>query len=80
MKCTVVGYTRLKGTSKKTGNDYDFYSLGITYKGERGYIGDRVRELSVDPELVNGIDKLPCPIKADIDIGFGGRVMAVNFT
>lgn len=80
MKCTVVGYTRLTGKSKKTGKDYDFYSLGIIYKGERGYTGDRVKELSVDPEIVYGIEKLTCPIKADIDIGFGGRVTAVNFT
>lgn len=80
MKCTVVGFTRLTGTSKKTGREYDFYSLGITYKGEQGYNGERVKEVNVDPQAVLGIDKLSCPIKADINVGFGGRISSINFT
>lgn len=80
MRCTVVGYTRLTGKSKKTGKDYDFYSLSTTYKGEQGYTGDRVKEVNVDPQLVNGIEKLPCPFKADINIGFDGRISSISFT
>lgn len=80
MKCTVVGYKRLSGKSKKTGNDYDFYSVSITYKGERGYVGEQVKEINVEPVMVQNIDKLNCPFKADIDVGLGGRISSINFT
>lgn len=80
MKCTVVGYTRLQGKSKKTGNEYDFFVLGVTYKGESGYTGERVKEINVDPAGVPGIEKLNCPFKAEINIGFDGRVSSISFT
>ena len=80
MKCKILGYSRLQGTSRKTGNPYDFYTLAISYPGEQGYTGQRVREISVDPQQVVGISKLPVPISADIGVDFTGRVMNVALT
>lgn len=80
MKCKILGYFRLQGTSKRTGNEYDFYTLAISYPGEKGYTGQRVRELSVDPDQVAGIEKLTVPISADIAVDFTGRVMNVSLT
>ena len=80
MKCSILGFTRLSGNSKRTGNPYDFYSLGVAYKGEKGYTGQRVKEIAVDPRMVVGIDKLPTPITADIAVDFSGNVMGVSFS
>ena len=81
MKCKILGYSRLQGTSKKTGNEYDFYTLAISYSdGKKGYTGQRVRELSVDPDQVAGIEKLTVPISADIAVDFTGRVTNIAMT
>lgn len=37
MKTFVTGFNHLSGTSKKTGNDYDFYPLEILSKRNSGY-------------------------------------------
>lgn len=66
MKCKIIGYTHLKGTSKKTGNDYDFYSLSATYQPEKGYTGERVIELSVDPAQVRNIENCKLPVIAEV--------------
>ncbi|MDE6005611.1 MAG: hypothetical protein K2G88_09525 [Oscillospiraceae bacterium] len=81
MKCCIAGYTRLRGDkSKKTGQPYDFFILGVTYPGEKGYVGSRVKEVVVDPRQVVGIEKLTPPIKAEIAVDFSGRISDVNFT
>lgn len=81
MKCSIVGFTRLSGeASKKTGQPYDFFILGVTYSGERGYTGLRVKEIVVDPRQVTGIERLTPPITADVSVDFSGRVSDVNFT
>lgn len=80
MKCTVHGYGRIKGDkSKKTGQPYDFYLLGISYKGEQDYTGERVKEIAVDPSQVEGIEKLTCPFKATINKDFDNRY-SIDFT
>lgn len=79
MKCTVLGFARLKGKSRKSGNDYDFYTISIAFKGEKGYTGQRVKEISVNPDEVQGIEKLTCPFPADLSVGFDGRVSSISF-
>lgn len=70
----------MQGTSKKTGNKYDFYTLAISYPGEKGYTGQRVRELSINPDQVTGIEKLPVPISADVAVDFTGRITSFSLT
>lgn len=80
MKCTVLGFGRIKGDkSKKTGQPYDFYLLSVSYRGEQGYTGERVKELAVDPVEVEGIERLMCPFKATIVKDFDNRY-SVDFT
>lgn len=66
MKVKIIGFTHLVGKSKKTGNDYDFYQLSCTYKPEKGYTGERVLDISVNPECVTGIEKATLPIIAEL--------------
>lgn len=66
MKCKIVGYSHLQGTSKKTGKDYDFYNISVTYQPERGYNGERTADFNVNPENVQGIEKLKVPVFAEI--------------
>ena len=81
MKCCIVGYTRLHGEkSKRTGNPYDFFILGVTYPGEEGYVGSRVKEVAIDPRQVVGIEKLSPPITAEIFTDFSGRISDISFT
>lgn len=70
MKCEIIGFTHLKGVSKKTNKDYDFYQISATYKPEQGYTGKRVIDVNVDPACVNGIEKLTLPIIAEITKDF----------
>ena len=81
MKCSIVGYTRLRGEkSKKSGKPYDFFILGVTYPGEKGYMGHRVKEIVVDPRQVEGIERLTPPVLANISVDFSGRISDVSFT
>lgn len=81
MKCSIVGFTHLQGDkSKKTGQPYDFFILGITYPGEKGYTGSRVKEIVVDPRQVGGIERLTPPIMADVSVDFSGRISDVKLT
>lgn len=79
MKCKLLGYTHLSGTSKKSGKPYDFYSLAISYDGERGYIGKRVMEVTVNPDGVAGIDKIAPPFDCFVTRDLNGRIQ-VSFT
>lgn len=67
MKCKIIGYAHLQGKSKKTGNNYNFYILSVTYQSERGFTGERVQEISfVDPTQVQGIENCKLPVIAEI--------------
>lgn len=77
MVCTVLGYTRLTGVSKK-GRDYDFYSVAIAYDAEPGYKGRRVNTLSLDPCYGAQIDDLMPPFDAVVDTNFSGKVIGFS--
>lgn len=49
MKIKVIGKTHLKGTSKKTGNPYDFNQVHYTGPA-RGVEGLSAQTLSLDPQ------------------------------
>lgn len=66
MKCKIIGYAHLQGTSKKTGKDYDFYNLSVTFQPERGYTGERTQEFNVDPSQVKGIENCKLPVVAEV--------------
>lgn len=52
MKIRVIGKARLTGTSKRTGNPYDF--IQIHYNGyARGVDGEAAMTLSLDPSQVH---------------------------
>jgi len=76
MKIKVVGKARLTGTSKKTGNPYDF--IQVHYLGRaRGVIGDAALTVSLDP-TVYPYEKIPVPCEANIE--FDNRGYPVEFT
>ena len=79
MLCTVLGYTRLSGKSKKTGKDYDFFDVSVSYDAETGYTGRRVKELALDPNIASDIMGMMPPFNMDIQVDFSGRVLSVNF-
>jgi len=76
MKIKVVGKARLTGTSKKTGNPYDF--IQVHYLGRaRGVIGDAALTLSLDPDLYP-YEKISIP--SDANVEFDQRGYPVEFT
>lgn len=77
MKCKIIGYAHLQGKSKKTGNDYNFYTLSVTYQPEKGFTGERVQEISVDPQQVQGIENCKLPVIAEIYKDFSNRITVV---
>ncbi len=76
MKIKVVGKDHLAGTSKKTGNPYDF--IQVHYLGRsRGVEGDAALTVSLAPS-VYPFEKIPVPCEAVL--GFDGRGYPVEFT
>ena len=76
MRIVVVGKAHLKGTSKKTGNDYDF--LQVHYLGpEFGVEGEAAQKISLDPQVVpyESIE-----VGAPYDAQFDPRGRCVEFT
>lgn len=75
MKIKVIGKKHWKGTSKKTGNDYDF--TAVFYIGsDDGVIGQCGLDISVDPAVCpfNSID-----VNREYDVEFGPRGRVVAF-
>lgn len=69
----IVGYTHLSGTSKKTGNSYDFYNCHlVSDRSPRGGSGRSVLEYNVRGDTP-GSDKIKVGCK--IDILYGGDVV-----
>lgn len=79
MKCKLLGYTHLFGTSKKNGKPYDFYSLAVSYDGEHGYVGKRVMEVTASPDDVKGIEKIVPPFDCFVMRDLNGKIQ-ISFT
>lgn len=78
MVCTVLGYMHLSGESKKTGKAYDFFSVGVAYDAEPGYVGRRVNTLSLDPAMMQPVQGLYPPFDVDVSVDFTGRVISFD--
>lgn len=66
MRITLFGKVHRKGTSKKTGNPYDFYELHIAAP-KQGVIGDGAERKIVDASFCD-FDKLALGVyNADFD-------------
>lgn len=75
MKIKVVGKAHLQGTSKKTGNPYDF--IQVHYLGRApGVIGDAALTLNLDPHMYP-YEKITIP--SDCVVDFDGRGFVVDF-
>lgn len=75
MKIKVVGKAHLQGTSKRTGNPYDF--IQIHYLGRApGIIGDAALTLNLDPGQYS-YEKITIP--GDYNVDFNGRGFVVDF-
>ena len=76
MKIKVMGKINRKGTSKKTGNPYDFNQ--IHYLGyEQGVEGTACLVQNIDKSLIPLADIV---IGADYNIDFNGRGFVVGFS
>ncbi|WP_158967663.1 hypothetical protein [Paraglaciecola sp. L3A3] len=82
----VLGVTRSKGTSKKTGNDYDISKINIASEGkafgsEGEAFGLAGQELNITPELFQKAKGLKYPLTASIsfnvDLG-SGRLSVID--
>lgn len=74
MKIKVYGKVHLSGTSKKTGNKYDFIQLHCLVP-QRGVEGEAARVISVSPEIVN-YDSIVVGCVCNVEVDFDGRVVS----
>lgn len=75
MRIKVIGKAHLKGTSKKSGNPYDF--IQVHYNGSAyGVEGVAACTLSLEPEKFSYDD---IAIGGDYDVEFGPRGYLVKF-
>lgn len=72
MKIKVIGKQHMQGTSKKTGNPYDFLAVHYIDKINGG-VGERGEQISLDPAFY---DYNQIEIGKEYDVTFGryGRV------
>lgn len=76
MKITVIGKARMQGTSKRTGNPYDFIQLH--YNGPaRNVVGLGAMTVNIDPSMVR-YDAIIVP--GDYIIEFDGKGFPVEFS
>lgn len=73
MTATLLGYTPMKGTSKKTGKPYDGYMFHLGYIDER-VTGTATAQLFIDSDILIDSD---CPVKVGNTYEF---VYEVNFS
>lgn len=74
MKIKVYGKMHLSGTSKKTGNKYDFIQLHCLVP-QRGVDGMGAKVISVSPELVD-YDSIIVGKSCSVEVDFDGRVIS----
>ncbi len=75
MKIKVVGKPHLAGTSKKTGNPYDFIQVHYLGRG-RGVEGSAAMTVSLGPSVYS-FEEIPIPCDAVLE--FDGRGYPVEF-
>ena len=74
MKIKVYGKVHLSGTSKKTGNKYDFIQLhGLV--PQRGVEGEAAKVISISPDIVN-YDSIMVGKSCAVEVDFDGRVVS----
>lgn len=73
MTITVIGKQHLKGTSRKTGNNYDFINVHFICK-ENGVEGECGQSVSLDPNMVN-YDGIKVGGRYNVEFGLRGRVV-----
>ena len=75
MKIKVIGKAHLKGTSKKTGNDYDF--IQVHYNGKaRGVEGLAALTINLDPKDYPFADVV---VGGEYNVEFDNRGYIVEF-
>ncbi len=75
MKINVIGKAHLQGTSKRTGNPYNF--IQVHYNGPvRNVVGLAAMTLSLDPSMVH-FDSIVVP--GDYNVEFDNRGYPVAF-
>lgn len=74
MKIKVYGKVHLSGTSKKTGNKYDFIQLHCLVP-QRGVEGEAAKVISVSPDIVN-YDAIIVGKACSVEVDFDGRVVS----
>lgn len=77
MKIKVIGKQRMCGTSKKTGNDYDFNIVFYVGKEDDRVIGQHGCQINLDPQM---IDFASIAVDGLYDVEFGARGRVVGFT
>lgn len=76
MKIKVYGKVHLFGTSKKTGNKYDFIQLH-TLVPQRGVVGQAAKTLSISPDIIN-YDAIVIGKDLDVEVDFDGRIVSAR--
>lgn len=74
MKIKVYGKVHLQGTSKKTGNKYDFIQLHCLVP-QRGVEGEAAKVISISPDIVN-YDSIIVGKNCAVEVDFDGRVLS----
>lgn len=76
MEIKVIGKQRMKGVSKKTGNEYDFNIVYYIGHEDDRVIGQHGCQLNLDPDMIafNSI-----VVGAAYDVEFGPRNRVVAF-
>lgn len=74
MKIKVYGKVHLSGTSKKTGNKYDFIQLHCLVP-QRGVEGEAAKVISVSPDVVD-YNAIIVGKSCAVEVDFDGRVVS----
>ena len=76
MKIKVIGKAHREGTSRRTGNEYNFNQ--VYYNGpDRGVEGLAALSLNLDPSLIPFAD---IKVGGEYEVDFGPRGYVVGFT
>lgn len=73
MKIKVIGKAHFEGTSKKTGNPYNFHQIHYTGKA-RGVEGEAAMTLSLDPSFC-ALDAIKLGATYNVDFDQRGNVV-----
>lgn len=76
MKIKVIGKQHMKGTSKKTGQPYDFVALHFNAPA-RGVEGTAAQTVNIDPALIP-FDRIAIGGEYDLELDLRGYVVAVD--